>query len=193
MRTVSLSGKNQKRHLSRPSSKSFGAMRSLQKNQRIFLGLVCAVFMWISGMYTGLYWTHINVKPTTSAGSFMENASISVPIFQKTSSCPSYVSVVWDVGRFGNQIFNYLVARLTAQVLGHEIFIMEDFADVFNQYFIGRKTQIVDWSYLKYECGIPESECAVREVNYLPELQPTSNETFRCIKFKGRYIGSFTP
>ena len=162
-------------------------MRSLQKNQKIFYGLVCAVFMWISGLYTGLHWSHIDVQPAAGVNLFMENASISVPVFHKTSSCPSRVSVVWDIGRFGNKFFNYLVARLSAQVLGHEIFIMQDFADVYDQYFTGRKTRIVDWSYLNYECAIPQSKCAVRQVDYLPELLP-SNETFRCIKFRGMHV-----
>jgi len=161
-------------------------MDSLQRNQQFFFSLVCAIFMWISGMYTGLHWTNKTDMRPYRDHFFRENATVSVPCVQMTTlSCPSQIAVAWDVGRFGNRFFQYLIARLTSNVLGNEIFITRNFADMYDQLFIGRKTRIVDWSHLKYECGIQESSCTKMYVNYLPELQPISNETFRCIHFTG--------
>ena len=162
-------------------------MDSLQRNQQICFCLVCAVFMWISGMYAGLHWPNkIDLKPNR-VHLFMENATDSVPFFEVTTpSCPSQMAVAWDSGRFGNKFFEYLTARLTAQVMGNEIFITRNFADVYDQFFTGRKTRVVDWNYFNYKCGILESNCTKLHVNYLPELQPVSNATFRCIQFTGK-------
>ena len=161
-------------------------MDSLQRNQQICFCLVCAVFMWISGMYAGFHWPNkIDLKPNR-VHLFMENATDSVPFFEVTTpSCPSQMAVAWDSGRFGNKFFEYLTARLTAQVMGNEIFITRNFADVYDQFFTGRKTRVVDWNYFNYKCGILESNCTKLPIDYLPELQPVSNATFRCVKFTG--------
>ena len=161
-------------------------MDSPQRNQQICLLLVCAIVMWLSGLYTGLHWPNeMELKPD-ALHFLMKNATDSVPFFEVTTpSCPSQMAVAWDSGRFGNKFFEYLTARLTAQVMGNEIFITRNFADVYDQYFTGRKTRVVDWNYFNYKCGILESNCTKLPIDYLPELQPVSNETFRCVKFTG--------
>ena len=163
-----------------------GTMHSLKRNQKKYFCLICVVFMWMSGMYTVLHRPNkIDVK-SEKVDFFMENATDSVPFFQlATSSCPSRLAVAFDGGRFGNKFFEYLTSRLTAHVMGNELFITRNFVGTYDHFFVGRKTRIVDWSYLKYECGIEQSNCTELNLNYLPELKPVSNETFRCIQFKG--------
>ena len=155
---------------------------------KFLFGLVLTAFVWINGLYIGLLLENkTDVKHSTRNDSVIEKVNVSVPFFEMvSSSCPSNIAVAWDGGRFGNKFFEYLAARLTAEVLRNEIYITREFADVYDQYFNGRKTRIIDWNYLHYQCGIEESNCTKLFVNYLPELKPLSRETFKCIKFEGR-------
>ena len=159
------------------------------------LVVLCAVFMWFSGLYAGLHWHNkIKLKPDVETNSLTNISTNQVFEANRTTrlSCPTSIAVAWDVGRFGNKFFEYLTARLTAQVLGNEMYITQAFAGVYDQYFIGRKTPIIDWNYLNNKCGSAQSNCTQLKLNYLKEFKPVSNKTFQCIKFDGYPVDATT-
>jgi hypothetical protein len=151
------------------------------RTSRTVLFVLCAVFMWLSGLYAGLHWHNkIKLKPETNSTNQVSDGNKTTHL-----ACPKNIAVAWDIGRFGNKFFEYLAARLTAEVLGNDIHITQGFAGLYDAIFIGRKTPIVDWNYLTNKCGIAHSNCTQLHINHLPEFKPISNQTFNCVKFGG--------
>ena len=159
-----------------------------RKNRYFPLLLLIGTFLWYRGSYSA--WTSwSNSIETETLLNVIQVKNIVTE--SKRRSCPSKVAAAWDVGRFGNKFFEYLTARFTADVLNNEIYITPGFAEVYDRYFVGRKTPIIDWTFMENECGIPHSNCTNLPIDYLPELKPVSNESFKCIQFWGEYLPNF--
>ena len=148
--------------------------RSAVRKKWFILGVLQTVLLWI-GLF--LIWTWLPLL----TGHMSTNKGIS-----KVDRCPTKIVVSIDNGRLGNKFFQYLAARFLADALESDIFITPVFAELYDRYFIGRQTPIIDWNYLENRCSIPPSEFVTVPVNYLPELEAFPNITHKYNKVTGK-------
>ena len=99
-------------------------------------------------------------------------------------NCPIQLAISLDLGRLGNKFFEFLAARVISDALGIGLFITSDFAQVYDRYFKGRQTPIVDWTYLQNKCAIFEPNCKSISIDYVPDVSE-SELSYPCITFEG--------
>jgi hypothetical protein len=145
--------------------------RSAIRKKWFMLGVLHTVLLWL-GLF--LIWASPSTEHMSTKG------------VSKMDRCPTKIVVSIDNGRLGNNFFQFLAARFLANALESEIFITPVFAELYDRYFIGRQTPIIDWNYLEYGCSIPPSEFVTVPINYLPELEPFPNITYKYIKVIGK-------
>jgi hypothetical protein len=105
---------------------------------------------------------------------------------QKTTDCAVHFVLASDVGRLGNQFFQYLSAQLTADALNMKTFITPTFAAVYDRYFTGRKDAAVDWNFMRSKCDILPSDCIPLPITKWPKRPIIFNSSLPlCIKIKG--------
>jgi hypothetical protein len=105
--------------------------------------------------------------------------------FDEGSMCPARMAVSMDLGRIGNKFFEYMATRVISEVLGIETFITSEFGLLYDRYFNGRRTPIVDWTYLLNKCGIIESNCETLSIDYSPTRLLPKGIRHECVKFQG--------
>ena len=133
-------------------------------------------FLWLTSLYAVLQLTdrsfnHLDVHVASN--------SLGIHEHEVTSDhhCPAQMTIALDMGRLGNKFFEYLAARVMAQVLNSQVYITPSFAEIYDKYFVGRRTPVVDWNVIQYKCRVPQSKFITININYLPDLQPPANYT----------------
>jgi hypothetical protein len=140
------------------------------RGNRLLYSLFVVVLVWLSCMQMS----------SESAG----DCETTMPSQSILQDCPMQLAISWDVGRLGNQFFEFLAARVISDALGIGLFIPSDFAQVYDRYFNGRQTPVVDWTYLQNKCDIFKPNCKSISIDYAPD--GSENKLFYpCITFKG--------
>ena len=108
---------------------------------------------------------------------------------QKTADCAVHFVLASDVGRLGNQFFQYLSAQLTADVLNMKTFVTPTFAAVYDRYFTGRKDAAVNWNFMKSKCDLLPSDCIPLPIYKWPKRPIIFNSSLPlCIKIEGIFM-----
>jgi hypothetical protein len=146
--------------------------------ERLLVLLICIAFFCYVWVLATSYGEHMQEK---------HDNDINKTIHSSNVHCPMRVAVASDDGQLGNKFFEFLTSRFMADALQSEIYITPEFAELYDKYFIGRSTPIVDWNYLDNVCSLPRSIFVTLPMNYLPDLKLTSTFTPNYIKFSGKF------
>jgi hypothetical protein len=151
-------------------------MSFCDKRQRVsFL----AIFLIIAILVVSSLWFTGQLGSNDTAAVKCEFAALNESI------CPPRAVFLNDVGRMGNQFFEYLAVRLQVQVLPSEFYIRKSMADVFDRYFVARQTPVVNWTFLEYACNVTESQFVKLPLDHFDTVRPTTDIPHRWIQLSG--------
>ena len=149
---------------------------SLRRSQCLIISFLCVVLLFVG------------LSVSIGRPSLTNSSSLAVYSTSADPLCPPKIVVSVDIGRLGNQFFEFLSTRFLAKSLNSEVYITSVFAEIYDRYFIGRRTPIIDWNLLEHRCFIPQSEFVTVPINFRPN--PSATHDF--IKVNGKYYPSFS-